>query len=266
MLSVVLSAAAASAQQTDPVNGRQFPLNQYSPPGMVADWMHKAGRPQPPYFQPVKVSLPSQGRVTFYDQRPDRPVELESPAQVALLVGRLYRFRIDNMPELPGVEFYPTIEVIDRLHPPAGKADAFPVEFGLSQEEFAWAAEGRLVTKVVYLEQPQRVPLMQLDEPHRTITLPPSKNALAEADDLGRPMAIVRLGGRTPDAHGMDPQFFGPGGPVKLSALPETAQRGIAARPQEVVSVPRGRTAPEGGPARRQPQAYFSISTLSTLR
>jgi hypothetical protein len=36
-------------------------------------------------------------------------------------------------------------------------------------------------------------------------------------------MAIVRLGGRTPDAEGMDPQFFGPGGPVKLSARPETA-------------------------------------------
>jgi hypothetical protein len=33
---VILSAGTLSAQQLNPVNGRQFPLNQYSPPGMVA--------------------------------------------------------------------------------------------------------------------------------------------------------------------------------------------------------------------------------------
>lgn len=221
-LGCLLSAASSlPAQQTNPVNGRQFPLNQYSPPGMVADWVNKAGRAQPPYLQPVKVFLPTEGRVTFYDQRPDQPVELAAPAQAALLVGRLYRFKVDSLPEFPGVEFYPSIEVIDRLHPPAGKVDEFPVEFEFTLEEFEWAAEGRLVTKVVYLEQPQRVPFLQLNEPRKTATLLPAQNALAEADDLGRPMAIVRLGGRTPDATGMDPQFFGPGGPVKVSVRPE---------------------------------------------
>lgn len=222
---VIASAGPLSAQQTMPVNGRQFPLNQYSPPGTVASWAAQAGRIPPFYFQPVKVYLPSEGRVTFYDQRPDRPVEVEAPAQAALLVGRVYRFKVDNMPEFPGVEFYPSIELVDRLHPPQDKIDQFPVEFELTMEEFDWAADGRLITKVVYLEQPQRVSLTRLEAPRKTETLMPAQNALAEADDRGRPMAIVRLGGRTPDAGGMDPQFFGPGWPVKLMAGPTTVEQ-----------------------------------------
>lgn len=58
-ISLMLLAAgwtgALSAQQMAPVNGRQFPLNQYSPPGMVAEWARQAGKVHPHYFQPVKV-------------------------------------------------------------------------------------------------------------------------------------------------------------------------------------------------------------------
>lgn len=213
------------AQQLNSVNGRQSPWNQYAPPGTVAEMLVRAGRANPGYFQPVKIYLPSEGRVTFYDQRPDQPVELAAPAQAALLLGRLYRFRVDNMPEFPGVEFYPSIELLDRLHPPLDKIDQFPVEFELTLEEFEWAADGRLVTKVVYLEQPQRVGLTRLEHPRQTEELLPVQNAIAEADDRGRPMAIVRVGGRTPDASGMDPQFFGPGGPVKLTVGNEVAAK-----------------------------------------
>lgn len=222
---ILLMLASASAQQLNSVNGRQFPLNQYAPPGMVADWANKSGRLQPHYLQPIKVFLPTEGRVTFYDQRPDRPIAINAPAQAALLVGRVYRFKIDQMPEFPGVEFYPSIELIDRLHPPAHKIDEFPVEFELTAEELEWVVEGRLITKVIYLEQPQRVPLLQLEEPRKTTTLAPAQNALAEADSLGRPMAIVRLGGRTPDANGMDPEFFGPGGPVKMWVRAEESKQ-----------------------------------------
>lgn len=204
------------AQPYQAVNGRMSPLNQNLPPGMVAEMLVAAGRANPGYFQPVKVFLPSEGRVTFFDQRPDQPVEVEAPAQAALLLGRLYRFKIDNLPEFPGVEFYPSVELLDRLHPPLDKIDQFPVEFELTEEEFEWAATGRLITKVIYLEQPQRVGITRLETPRKTEELLPVQNAIAEADDRGRPMAIVRLGGRTPDAGGMDPQFFGPGGPVKL--------------------------------------------------
>jgi hypothetical protein len=230
LAAVLATAGSLPAQQLDPVAGGQLPISQYSPPGVVALWTRQA-RPQPPYMQPVKVFLPSEGRVTFYDRRPDRAIQLNAPAQAALMVGLVYRFKIDQLPDFPGVEFYPTIELLDRLHPPAGLIDEYPVEFAFSLDDFEWAADGRLITKVIYLESPRTVPLLQVNEPRKTVTLPPTKNALLEADALGRPMAILRLGGRTPNADGSDPEFFGPGGPVlapnvqSRAAAPELSER-----------------------------------------
>ncbi|HEY0985315.1 MULTISPECIES: hypothetical protein [unclassified Schlesneria] len=205
-----------SAQQYPAVGGRQFPLNQMTPPGTYAQWAMNVGRGTPEYFQPVRVSLPTSGTVTFYEGAQHRSYDAIAPAQVSLVVGHVYRLRIHDMPEFPGIDFYPSIELVDRLHPPNCNVEDFPIEFELTLEELEWAANGRLVTKVVYLEQPDRVPPSVLDAQPRITTIEPSRNALAEADLLGRPMAIVRLGGRTPDPNQPDPTFFGPGGPIRM--------------------------------------------------
>lgn len=223
LLTVMLT-SASFAQQYPPVGGRQFPLNQSTPPGTVAQWATNAGRFAPNTFQSVKVNLPAEGKVTFYESW-DRPVEVEAPALVHLIVGRMYRLKISGLEEFSGVEFYPSIELVDRLHPPAGREEDFPVQFEFTVEELEWASKGRLVTKVVYLEQPERVPSLLLDESPRITTIEPSRNVLAEADALGRPMAIVRLGGRTPDPSRPDPAFFGPGGPVRLAR--KSAETGV---------------------------------------
>ena len=217
------------AQQFPAVDGRYFPLSQSTPPGVAADWAGKVGRTNPPYFQPVRVELPSAGTVTFYEGSPNAAHALPAPAQASLLVGKMYRLRVSDVPEFPGVEFFPSIELVDRLHPPRGKAEEFPVQFELTEEELQWAANGQLVTKVVYLEQPDRVPLTMLDKRERIQTIEPYKNVIAEADLLGRPVAIVRLGGRTPDANHPDPSFFGPGGPIQVQHKPlESARRSRA--------------------------------------
>ena len=205
-----------SAQQYPAVGGRQFPLNQMTPPGTAAQWAVNAGKATPEYFQPVRVSLPTSGTVTFFEGAPERSYDAPAPAQASLIVGRMYRLRINEMPEFPGIDFFPSIELIDRLHPPTCNVEDFPIEFELTLEELEWAVNGRLVTKVVYLEQPDRVPLSVLNAKPRITTIEPSLNALAEADLLGRPMAIIRLGGRTPDPNQPDPTFFGPGGPVRM--------------------------------------------------
>lgn len=206
----------ALAQQTRSVQGRHFPLNQYTLPGVAAEWATNAGHATPGWFQPVKVSLPSTGQVTFFDGHPSRPVTQPAPAQAALLVGRMYRFCVSDLPEFPGQEFWPSLELIDQLHPPVGQIDRFPMTFELTEEELDMAVNGRLVTKVIYLEQPDRVPLANLEPGPRIIDIGPSQNPLAEADLLGRPVAILRIGGRTPDPQHPDPQFFGPGFPVRL--------------------------------------------------
>lgn len=214
---VMLPSSFVVAQQYPSVDGRQFPLNQMTPPGTAAQWATQLGKATPEYFQPVKVALPTTGVVTFYEGAPNRAYDLAAPAQAGLLVGRMYRLRISDLPEFPGVDFYPSIELIDRLHPPLGKAEEFPIEFELTAEEFEWAATGRLMTKVVYLEQPNRVPATMLDSKERIKTIEPFQNVIAEADLLGRPVAIVRMGGRTPDPNQPEPAFYGPGGPIRIS-------------------------------------------------
>jgi hypothetical protein len=230
-LLMATAASVASAQQTLPVDGRQFPLNQYTPPGTVGRWSVQAGRVCPGTFQQVRILLPSSGTVTAYNGSPNQVVSLMAPAQMGLLVGTVYRFKIEGMPEFPNQEFYPSIELLDQLHPPPGQADRFPVEIELLVDELTWATNGRLVTKVVYLEQPDRVPLRTLNHGPRVTDLEPAQNALAEADVLGRPIAIVRLGGRVPDAHAPDPQFWRPLAPIQVTAPAGTQPRTVQFRP-----------------------------------
>lgn len=221
LLSVLMTGnRLAQAQQYPAVNGRQFPLNQMTPPGTAGQWALNAGRVAPHTFQPIRVSLPDTGNVTSYESW-DRPIELAAPAQASMIVGRMYRLKINGLQDFPGINFYPSIELIDRLHPPVGREEDFPVDFEFTAEELEWAAAGRLVTKVIYLEQPDRIPTTLLEQKPRITTIEPSRNVLAEADSLGRPMAIVRLGGRTPDPHHPDPGFFGPGGPIRRAKAVE---------------------------------------------
>lgn len=242
---LVLPSSRAVAQQYPAVGGRQFPLNQMSPPGMHAQWAANVGKATPEYFQPVRVNLPSAGLVTFYEGAPHRAYDVLSPAQASLIVGRVYRLKVSALPEFPGVDFYPSIELIDRLHPPACNVEDFPIEFEITEEEFEWAAAGRLVTKVIYLEQPDRVPAVMADAKPRITTMEPWNNVLAEADLLGRPMAIVRMGGRTPDPNQPDPLFFGPGGPIKVVRKddPQASNR----TRQQVLPATSSRTQPQAG-------------------
>ena len=105
-------------------------------------------------------------------------------------------------------------EIIDRLHPPRGKADQFPIPVELTTDEIKLALAGRMITKIVFLEQPQ---LAYPDAaPLPTATIDPWKNLLTEADRRGRPMAIVRIGSRQPNGEG-DWSFIGRGGPLGVS-------------------------------------------------
>jgi hypothetical protein len=133
------------------------------------------------------------------------------------------------MRDFPGLELYPTIEVIDRLHPPRGREVEFAIPIILTAEEIAAAIDGRLVTKVSYLEQSHRevpVPIPTASRVRRVL-LP--ENALAQAAEAGRPMVIVRLGGRTPDAGVFEPGFFGTCAPVQFYG-PEPSPREAAHR------------------------------------
>lgn len=216
----LIAPAATHAQR--PSQERYFPLDQTTAPGVAGQWSTAGRRGASCALQLIRVELPSSGgQVGFYTQPDGGEVLRDAPAAAAVQVGAVYRLKICDMPELPGVELYPTVELLDRLHPPRGRESEFPVPITLTEQEIHFALQGRLVTKVIYLEQPDRAAAVRNSTAARTRIADPRENVLAAADEAGRPMAIVRLGGRIPDPHVPEPGFFGTGAPIQfLSTAP----------------------------------------------
>ena len=84
----------------------------------------------------------------------------------------------------------------------------FPIPIELTLDELLLAAEGRFITRVIYLEDPLLAPAIARDgEQQPWIEARPGEDPLVMADHLGRPMAILRLGGRLPEPGQADPGF-----------------------------------------------------------
>ena len=117
-----------------------------------------------------------------------------------MLVGLVYRFRVTGIPKHEGEELYPTVEIINRLYPPVGEELKFPVPIELTQEDLDSALEGRFITRIVYVENPrQAYPRAEDPNVQECFEVNAKTDPLAAADRLGRPIAIVRIGGRTPE-------------------------------------------------------------------
>ena len=162
--------------------------------------------------------------MAFYTNPLGENTVAAAPAIAALRVGSVYRLKISDIPDFPGAELYPTIELIDRLHPPRGREVEFAIPIVLTADEIAMALEGRLVTKVIYLEQPDRAAPVRNTNAARNRITDARENLLEIADEAGRPMVIVRVGGRLPDAAALESGFFGLGDPVQVLERPTSAR------------------------------------------
>jgi len=80
----------------------------------------------------------------------------------------------------------------------------------LTREDLQFALDGKFVTRVIYLEDPRAaLPLQQDPRGEQWFEVGPGRDPLAEADLLGRPVAILRMGARLPDNNtGPDMQFL----------------------------------------------------------
>ncbi|MEX2170610.1 MAG: hypothetical protein WD851_14945 [Pirellulales bacterium] len=170
------------------------------PPGAIGSQRLLRGGPLSGYFQPVEIRAPQGTRIDhvveghFAENEPGNRL-------IALMIGGVYRFRVAHIPNYDGVEVYPTIELIDRLYPPCGKELRFPVPIELTDEELGMAARGMLVTRVIYVEDPMSaLPVAQRRDEQSWYEAAPTADPLVEADALGRPIAILRIGGRYPQS------------------------------------------------------------------
>src|SRR5262245_58596317 len=171
------------------------------PPGAIGSLRLERGGPLSGYFQPVRVRAPEGARIALATEGDFSPVA-SSEALVGLQVGLVYRLEISNIPDGDGVDIYPTIELLDRLYPPPGLALRFPVPIELTRDELDLAARGAFVTRVIYIEDPmQALPIVRMAKDELPwIEAPAGEDPLVTADVNGRPIAILRIGSRRPDA------------------------------------------------------------------
>jgi uncharacterized repeat protein (TIGR01451 family) len=157
----------------------------------------------PPEIQVVRFQGPEGVAVEVLGPTPSPvpPGDGGGILTVGLQRGVGYRLRISNLPERPGVEVFPVIEVVGHLHRPEGiDPGKYPIRVIFSREDLDTVLDlRRLVTKVIYLEDPdQALPLRMTKDQIPVVTLNPVEHPLRVASALGRPMAIVRIGGRRP--------------------------------------------------------------------
>jgi hypothetical protein len=155
------------------------------------------------------------------------------PGRYNFVQGGVYRLRLSGIRNLPGVELYPTLEVV----PSNWRSDAFlahssvPVTF--TNEDFEQVAAGNFVVKVIYLPDPafQDLAITGPDEIVST-RLDPGVDPIAEAYRRGSILCIVRLGNidlNLANSPMMDaPNPYGSGAcPPGAAAAPRMGQPGM---------------------------------------
>lgn len=183
--------------------GQQRPLHYFHsgdmPPGAIGRGQLLRNHAAQGYFQPVEITAPKGGLISpavkgqFVEPRPET-------LRAGMLVGEVYRFRVSNIPGHESHEVYPSVEVVSRLHPPPGQETRFPIPVQLSADELAMAASGRYIVRVIYLEDPTNpAPVREAPDFQRYFEVPTGQDPLRVADELGRPVAILRMGSRVPD-------------------------------------------------------------------
>ncbi len=160
------------------------------------------------YYQPVKFVGPTGTRFALPEG--GTVGQGEADLMAGLLIGGVYRFRITGIPRSEGAELFPTVELIDRMYPPDGLATSYPIVLKIDEVDMQAALEGKMVTRVVYLEDPQTaVPLEQTDKQANVMDISEHQDALGVADHYGRAVAIIRIGSLSPPrAPSLMPEFF----------------------------------------------------------
>jgi uncharacterized repeat protein (TIGR01451 family) len=159
----------------------------------------------------VRILGPEGMHVAFF-QGHAPPRDFPAPVTVGLRPGYVHRIRLTGLPERPGVTLAPTLEVVGTVCMPPKLAGAdHPAPLVITEQDIEHVLSGAYLTKIVYLEDPDKaVPVAGKPDQPLEMEVPPDRDLMNEARNLGRPLLIVRLGQRevAPEelAHGSIPE------------------------------------------------------------
>jgi hypothetical protein len=141
--------------------------------------------------------------------------QIEAPGRYNFVQGAIYRLKLSDLPGRPGVDLYPTLEVV----PANLRTDAYiahsavPVYF--TEEDFEQVLGGNFLVKVIYLPNPQYADVAMTGGPEEIVStrLEPGADPIAEACKRGSILLIIRLGNIDLEAPHTPPMNApGPGG------------------------------------------------------
>ncbi|HZV05935.1 MAG TPA: hypothetical protein VE999_12725 [Gemmataceae bacterium] len=197
------------------------------PPGAVAAVGALTGpvaAPFPVQRTEVRFVGPAGMKISWYGPSADGrgsfgPQYLQAPARYNFLQASIYRLKLSDIPNRPGVEYYPTLEVVPAKQKTCTflAHSAVPVVF--TEEDFEQVAAGNFVVKVIYLPDPQFQDLAATG-PDEVVSsrLEPGVDPIIEAKRRGSILLVVRLGNidlEAPNTPAMDaPNPFAPVPPV----------------------------------------------------
>lgn len=169
------------------------------------------------HVQPVRLLTPENSSVGILAN--GTTINATGPAvSVGVLAGLVYRFKVDFVANEQQRTVYPSIELVDRLYPPAGLETQFPVPVVLTQDDLEQASAGKMVTKVIYLESGEgAVARRGSDREQPYFDVDGAEDPLHVAKGLGRPLVILRIGSRLPTIEELNqPSAFNSSTPVPL--------------------------------------------------
>jgi hypothetical protein len=226
------------------------PGNQGTPPGAVAaigGLGPHISAPYSAYRTEVRFVGPSGMKVSWYAPRPGGGAGftaqyLEAPARYNFLQASIYRIKLSDIPNRPGLELYPTLEVLPATPRTATFLAHAAVPVNFTEEDFEQVAAGNFIVKVIYLPDPQFQDLAATG-PDEVVSsrLEPGVDPIIEAKRRGSILAIVRLGNidlEAPNTPAMDAPPPGhsngmPVGPGAGNAMPPGAMNGMPAGPMK---------------------------------
>lgn len=169
-------------------------------PGSAAALAMNQGPRFPAQRTQVRFVRPTGMKVSWFTRGPDgnpaySNVPIETPGRYNFPQAAIYRLKLSNIETRPGLEVYPTMEVV----PTNPKTESFlahsavPVEF--TAEDFKLIAEGTYVVKVIYLPDPQFQDAASTGtEEILSTRLEPGVDPIQEACRRGSILLVIRMG------------------------------------------------------------------------
>ena len=172
---------------------------QPASPPVLAPVAAAVGKPTPAPVLATRVLAPAGVRVTAYPATPIART-FEAPAVLGMRPGYIYRLELSTIPAYPGRSLFPEVEICGTIVPrPRMNYMDWQAPLLFTTGDIDRAMAGTMVTKIVYLEDPEKaIPADATRDAPIELTDDSVQEAVRTAIENGRLVAVIRLGDKVP--------------------------------------------------------------------